>query len=217
MSSRIEQIIEEIEEYVESCKYQPLSTTKIVVNKEELEELLRELRMKTPDEIKRYQKIISNKEAILADAQAKADAVIAETKTQVQDMVKESEVMQQAYAQANEIVNSANQQAQAIIDSATADANNLRLSAISYTDEMMANLEQLIHGTMENANARYNELAQTYNAFAQSLQSAADVVSENRSELAPQLNNPIPKQTEEEPEENLDMDDLDDELEEDDE
>ena len=213
MSSRIEQIIEEIEEYVESCKYQPLSTTKIVVNKEELEELLRELRMKTPDEIKRYQKIISNKDAILADA----DAVIAETKTQVQDMVKESEVMQQAYAQANEIVNSANQQAQAIIDSATADANNLRLSAISYTDEMMANLEQLIHGTMENANARYNELAQTYNAFAQSLQSAADVVSENRSELAPQLNNPIPKQTEEEPEENLDMDDLDDELEEDDE
>ena len=217
MSSRIEQIIEEIEEYVESCKYQPLSTTKIVVNKEELEELLRELRMKTPDEIKRYQKLISNKDAILADAQAKADAVIAETKTQVQDMVKESEVMQQAYAQANEIVNSANQQAQAIIDSATADANNLRLSAISYTDEMMANLEQLIHGTMENANARYNELAQTYNAFAQSLQSAADVVSENRSELAPQLNNPIPKQTEEEPEENLDMDDLDDELEEDDE
>ena len=217
MSSRIEQIIEEIEEYVESCKYQPLSTTKIVVNKEALEELLRELRMKTPDEIKRYQKIISNKDAILADAQAKADAVIAETKTQVQDMVKESEVMQQAYAQANEIVNSANQQAQAIIDSATADANNLRLSAISYTDEMMANLEQLIHGTMENANARYNELAQTYNAFAQSLQSAADVVSENRSELAPQLNNPIPKQTEEEPEENLDMDDLDDELEEDDE
>ena len=217
MSSRIEQIIEEIEEYVESCKYQPLSTTKIVVNKEELEELLRELRMKTPDEIKRYQKIISNKDAILADAQAKADAVIAETKTQVQDMVKESEVMQQAYAQANEIVNSANQQAQAIIDSATADANNLRLSAISYTDEMMANLEQLIHGTMENANARYNEIAQTYNAFAQSLQSAADVVSENRSELAPQLNNPIPKQTEEEPEENLDMDDLDDELEEDDE
>ena len=217
MSSRIEQIIEEIEEYVESCKYQPLSTTKIVVNKEELEELLRELRMKTPDEIKRYQKIISNKDAILADAQAKADAVIAETKTQVQDMVKESEVMQQAYAQANEIVNSANQQAQTIIDSATADANNLRLSAISYTDEMMANLEQLIHGTMENANARYNELAQTYNAFAQSLQSAADVVSENRSELAPQLNNPIPKQTEEEPEENLDMDDLDDELEEDDE
>ena len=51
-----------------------LSTTKIVVNKEEIEELLRELRLKTPDEIKRYQKIISNKDAILEDAQAKADS-----------------------------------------------------------------------------------------------------------------------------------------------
>ena len=67
MSSRIEQIIEEIEEYVESCKYQPLSTTKIIVNKEEIEELLRELRLKTPDEIKRYQKIISNKEMCIRD------------------------------------------------------------------------------------------------------------------------------------------------------
>jgi hypothetical protein len=52
MSSRIEQIIGEIEEYVDSCKFQPLSTTKIVVNKEEIEELLRELRLKTPDHIK---------------------------------------------------------------------------------------------------------------------------------------------------------------------
>ena len=105
MSSRIEQIIEEIEEYVESCKYQPLSTTKIVVNKEELEELLRELRLKTPDEIKRYQKIISNKDAILADAQNKADAIIAEAQAKAREMVEQSEVMQTAYAQANETVN----------------------------------------------------------------------------------------------------------------
>ena len=109
MSSRIEQIIEEIEEYVESCKYQPLSTTKIVVNKEELEELLRELRLKTPDEIKRYQKIISNKDAILADAQNKADAIIAEAQAKAREMVEQSEVMQSAYAQANETVNNANQ------------------------------------------------------------------------------------------------------------
>lgn len=56
MSSRIEQIIEEIEEYIDSCKFQPLSTTKIIVNKDQIDELLRELRMKTPDEIKRYRR-----------------------------------------------------------------------------------------------------------------------------------------------------------------
>ena len=34
MSSRIEQIIEELEEYIDSCKFQPLSTSKIIVNKD---------------------------------------------------------------------------------------------------------------------------------------------------------------------------------------
>ena len=68
---------------------------------------LRELRMKTPDEIKRYQKIIANKDAILADAQAKADSMIEEAQIQTNELVSEHEIMQQAYAQANEIVTAA--------------------------------------------------------------------------------------------------------------
>ena len=41
MSSRIEQIIEEIEEYIDKdCNYLALSSTKIIVNKEHLDELL---------------------------------------------------------------------------------------------------------------------------------------------------------------------------------
>ena len=45
MSSKIEQLIDEIEDYIDGCKYQPLSNSKIIVNKEEIDELLRELRM----------------------------------------------------------------------------------------------------------------------------------------------------------------------------
>ena len=37
--SRIEQLISEIEEYIDSCKSQALSKSKIIVNKEEMEEL----------------------------------------------------------------------------------------------------------------------------------------------------------------------------------
>ena len=36
MASRIEQIIEEIEEYIDVCKYQALSSSKFIVNKDEL-------------------------------------------------------------------------------------------------------------------------------------------------------------------------------------
>ena len=112
MTSRIEQIIEEIEEYIDGCNYSPLSKKNIVVNKEEIEELLRELRMKTPDEIKRYQKILANKDAILADAQAKADAIVNQANIQLNELISEQEIMKQAYAQANAVVEAATAQAQ---------------------------------------------------------------------------------------------------------
>ncbi len=179
MSSRIEQIIEEIEEYVDSCKYQALSTTKIVVNKEEIEEMLRELRMKTPDEIKRYQKIISNKDAILADAQAKADGIIADAQAKAQELVSTHEVMQQAYAKANETISNANKQAQEILDDATSDANNIRSGAIGYTDDMLATLSQIMGNTLQDAGEKYN-------TFISSLQSCYDVVTKNRNELGVQ-------------------------------
>lgn len=178
MSSKIEQIIEEIEEYINSCKYQTLSNTKIVVNKEEIDELLTELRLKTPDEIKRYQKIINNKEAILADAQAKADAIIAQATVHTNELINEHQIMQQAYAQANEIVQIATNQAQEILDKATMDANSIRYGAIQYTDDMLANLQGVITHTINTSTAKYDNLLK-------SLQDCYDVVNANRVELAP--------------------------------
>ena len=177
MSSRIEQIIDDIDEFIESCKYQPLSTTKIVVNKEEMEELLRELRLKTPDEIKRYQKIISNKDAILEDAQSKADAIIADAQARAQELVTQHEIMQKAYAQANDTINAANKQAQEILDSATQDANSIRLSAITYTDDMMANIGTVLSDTMEDDGG-------TYKGCIDAIQSCLDVVKKPSQELA---------------------------------
>ena len=148
--SRIEQLINEIEEYIDSCKFQPLSTTKIIVNKDQMDELLRELRMRTPEEIKRYQKIIANKDAILADAQNKADNMIEEAHIQTNELVSEHEIMQQAYAQANEIVTAATDQAQEILDNATRDANDIRIGAIRYTDDLLANAESIIGHTLDS-------------------------------------------------------------------
>ena len=178
MASRIEQIIEEIEEYIDNCKTYPLSSSKIIVNKDEIEELLSELRNKTPEEIKRYQKIISNKEAILADAQAKADAIIAQAQIKTDELISEHQIMQRAYAQANEVVMSATKQAQDIIDNATNDANNIRMGAIQYTDDILYNLESAIARTMDASRARHE-------GYMASLQEFYTIVTSNRAELNP--------------------------------
>ena len=175
--SRIEQLIGEIEEYIDSCKFQPLSTTKIIVNKEELDELLVELRLRIPDEIKQYQKIISNQEAILSDAHTRADALLAEATAQTNELVNEHEIMQKAYAHANEVIEQAQAQAQAIIDSAVNDANNIRQGSIQYTDDMLKSLQTIISHSMEGAQGRFD-------AFMTSMQSSYDIVSSNRNELS---------------------------------
>ena len=178
MSSKMEQIIEEIEDYIDGCKPSPISRNKILVNREQLEELLSELRTKTPEEVKRYQKIISNKEAILADAQAKADAIIAQAQVKTDELVSEHEIMQQAYAQANEVVMIATKQAQEILDNATNDANNIRMGAMQYTDDILKNLESTISHAMDSSKARSD-------AYMSTLQGFLDVVTTNRAELNP--------------------------------
>lgn len=176
MSSRIEQLIDEIEEYIDNCKYQAFSSNKIIVNKEEIDELLRELRMKTPEEIKRYQKIISNKEAILNDAREKAQALINDATIQTNELISEHQIMQQAYAQANEIVELATNQAQEILDNATIEANNVKTAAMQYTDDILANLENIVNHAIQTSTNDYNQLIEN-------LKGCGEIVTANRAEL----------------------------------
>ena len=46
--SEIELVIEEIEDYLDTCKSAPLSSTKILVNRDEIDSLIEELKKKTP-------------------------------------------------------------------------------------------------------------------------------------------------------------------------
>ena len=178
MSSKIEQLIDEIEDYIDGGKYQPLSKTNIIVNKEEIDELLRELRMKTPDEIKRYQKIITNKEAILNDARTKAEALIKDATVQTTELINEHEIMQQAYAQANEVVRMATMQAQEILNNATLEANGVRTSAMQYLDEMLANLENAMTATLATTTEHYESFYNTISGYN-------ETVKANRAELRP--------------------------------
>ncbi len=189
MASKIEDIIEEIEAYIDSCKPSAFSSSKIVVNRDEIDALLAELRSKTPEEIKRYQKIIANKEAILSDAQAKADQIIAQAQITTNELVSEHQIMQQAYAQANEIVNVATKNAQELLDKATEDANGIRSSAISYTDELLSAIQQILENTMQMTQAQNSSLIDAIQnnstQVTTSLRSYLDVVRQNRIELAP--------------------------------
>ena len=179
-ASRIEQLIEDIYEFIESCRMQPLSSTKVIVPKDELYDLLDELRLRTPDEIKSYQKIIAKRDSIIADAEKKAEQILAGTRQRANDLLNEHEIMLQAYYEANEIIMQASQEAERIINKANEEANQIRTGLLVYSNDILNELEKIV------ANA-YEASVEKYNSFINELQNNLDIIRHNKQELMQQL------------------------------
>ena len=208
--SRIEQLISEIEEYIDSCKSQALSKSKIIVNKEEMEELLVELRMRIPDEITKYQKIISQQQTILNDARSQSDAMLSEAKAQADAMIAQAteqanSMVSQASEEANSMVAQANEQTTEMINE-----HEIMQRAYSHAEEVIspANIQAqaIVDAAVNDANnIRQGSIQYTddmlrslqtilnhtmdnakgrFDAFMSSMQSSYDIVSANRNELS---------------------------------
>lgn len=179
-NSRIEQVIDDIYEFIESCKMQPLSQTKIIVPKDEMYDLLDELRLRMPDEIKRYQKIIANRDALITDAEEKAEAIRSQAREQAQQLISEHEISRQAYEQANAMIQDATVRAQTMLREAGEEAERLRAGALEYTNDILAEVEKILTSAYESSRTKSEELVST-------LKSNLDVVLSNRAELNEQL------------------------------
>lgn len=179
-ASRIEQLIEDIYEFVESCRMQPLSSTKVIVPKDELYDLLDELRLRTPDEIKRYQKIIANRDAIIADAENKSEQILANTRDKSKELLNEHEIMQQAYYEANEMIMQASQEAERLRREASEEAEQIRTGVLVYSNDVLNELEKVVASVYEASVSRYD-------SFINALGNNLDIIRHNKQELMDQL------------------------------
>lgn len=184
MQSRMEQLIDEMEQYIASCKPQAFSKENIIVDRYHMEELLDELKRKTPEELKRYQKIMAQKDAILDDARSKAEALVNKATVQTNELVSEHEIMQQAHARAQEVETLARQKAQELVDAAAEEANAMRIAAVQYTDELLANIENLLTHSIQTTSGQYENMLTSLNQYR-------DVVLNNRQELRGEEEEPV--------------------------
>lgn len=179
--SRIEQLIEDIYEYVENCKPKPFSQSQqVIVQKDELYDLLDELRLRTPDEIKRYQKIISNRDSILKAAEDKAQSIIQEAEQRAAAMISQQEIMQQAYYQADLIITNATNQAQETVGNANAEASQLTEGIMSYVNDVMTEIERILSSTYESTKAKSDGLLNQ-------LKANLDLVTADHRQLCEQM------------------------------
>ncbi|MBQ8982303.1 MAG: hypothetical protein IJ079_01845 [Lachnospiraceae bacterium] len=175
----VEDMINEIEMFIDSCKFQAFSSDRIIVSKNDLESMLNELRIKLPGEIERSKKIMRNKEGILTDARTRAEGIIEEASQQAKRMVDESEIVTLANMQADEIIRQANNDRLAIIDQANQEALDIRIGMMEYTTGMLEDIRKYVSQTLEAERTNYQNLIE-------SLQNNADVIEANRREIEEQ-------------------------------
>ncbi len=139
-------ILETLEDLIERSFYVPL-LGKCLVDKEEVLEIIKEARLKLPDDIKQAKWVKEERQRILMEAQKEANNVVKETENRISQMIDEHEITKRAYDQANEIIANAQK-----------SAREIRLGTKEYADGILGKVESILRETLELIQANREEL-----------------------------------------------------------
>jgi cell division septum initiation protein DivIVA len=182
----LQTLIEELEEIVENASKVPL-TTKCMLDREEVWEVIQQFRLNYPEEIKQAQWVKKERERILNESRQEASAIIESANQKVVMMVNETEIIKLAKAKADEIVKEADLRAieinhqseikaRAIFDEAQAQADDYKKRAQGYADSLLATAETTANTARD---ALYTAYAQINNLYQDS-ENLLDKVSSAR-------------------------------------
>lgn len=139
-------LIDEVEDIVESGTSLPF-TNKVMVNKEELLDIVKEIRIKLPDEIKQATWIKDERQRILADAQKDADNILNEAEYKLEELIVEEE-----------IIKIANNRAEEIVARAQHKAKEIRIGAMEYADSLLLETQENLKEMIQLLNDNRKEL-----------------------------------------------------------
>jgi cell division septum initiation protein DivIVA len=126
-------LLDTLEDILDRSKHVPF-TEKGIVDKEEILEIIQEIRLKLPDELKQAKWIKEERGRILQEAEKEADDIVREAENRIISMIDEHEITRKAYDQKAEIIETANEMSREITKG-TKD----------YADGILENLENAIN------------------------------------------------------------------------
>ncbi len=126
-------LLDTLEDILDKSKHVPF-TEKGIVDKEEILEIIQEIRLKLPDELKQAKWIKEERGRILQEAEKEADDIVREAENRIISMIDEHEITRKAYDQKAEIIETANEMSREITKG-TKD----------YADGILENLENAIN------------------------------------------------------------------------
>ena len=147
------ELLDELEEIIDKGASVPFSG-RCILERDELMDVLQELKLKLPDDLKQAKWIKEERQRILQEAQSEADEIIKAANEKGISMINEHEITQQAMEQARQI-----------IEKAKAEASAIQESSYNYADSLLETVEKVSVSSMKE------------------LEQCISIVRNNRSEL----------------------------------
>ena len=161
-------LLDELEEVIESCANLPLSG-KALIDRNDFLDILKEIRIVLPDEIKQAQWIKQERSSILEEAQNESESMIEKAKKESFEMVEKAkaesaEMMSQAEEHVRSliendiIVKESTKKAKGIIQNAEETAEEIKTGSLKYSDAILKNLQKNISDILETLESNRIEL-----------------------------------------------------------
>jgi F0F1-type ATP synthase membrane subunit b/b' len=128
--------IDELQVLIEEAKAVPLSSS-AVINRDELLDLLAQLKEQVPDEIRQARWMTRDRDELVDRARKEAERIVAESREQRDRLLSRTE-----------IVHAARREAERLIDEAKDRATRIQHEAEDYVDQKLAAFEILLNKTL---------------------------------------------------------------------
>lgn len=129
----IDEILEMMDDMLDKAVNVPFTSKKSLIEVDKMRDLIDEIRINMPKEIKQARDLVNDRKTILNDAKNEAANIISRAEQRASMLVSQQEIVRQANAKANEL--NANAQAQ---------TKELRDITNRYVDNMLTKVEELL-------------------------------------------------------------------------
>ena len=137
----ITNIIDRLETLIETSKAVPMSGN-VRIDKTKALELVDQLRLAVPQEIKSAEEVLSSKDYIISQAHAEARHTKSKAEDDYRQRVDQNEIIALAESRAEDTLKEAEQHAARVLESSEAEATNRRTEADAYALRSLRALEK---------------------------------------------------------------------------
>ena len=174
-ANSMEKYLIQIEDVLETSKVVPFSG-KVAVDKDLIYDIIDEIRLNLPNELKESKKLIENKDRFLREAEKRSESAIENAQLESETILQEAYKKAEKMISEHEIYKSAEEEAELIMEEAKRDAKNIRINAMDYADEILSKAEAAMRSTIDSIEKNHNSAQEYYNRIL-------DTLYENRQEL----------------------------------